>query len=130
KCFTRLATQFNELNHDPTIPYNQMMHTGLGSAFSSVQAINAQPRFGFAYNLLQNTVLRGGAGMFSDLYPAFLVDNFAAQAPFDPTFTIAGLLAPQEGAGSAGAIASTCNTAFQSTFTSGGDLAAFQNAAN
>lgn len=129
KCFTRLATQFNQLNHDPTIPYNQMMHTNLTSAFSSVQAINAQPRFGFAYSLSQNTVLRGGAGMFSDLYPAFLVDNFAAQAPFDPTFTIAGMLSPAEGASSAAATAAGCNTAFQSTFTSGGDRAAFLSAA-
>jgi len=129
-CFTRLATQFSQLNHDPTIPFNQMMHTGLTSAFSSVQAINAQPRIGFAYNIFRNTVIRGGAGLFSDLYPATLVDGFAAQAPFDPTFTIAGLLAPAEGASSAAATAANCNSSFQSTFASGGNLAAYQLLAN
>lgn len=130
-CFTRLATQFTQLNHDPTIPYDQMMHTNLSTAFSSVQAINAQPRFGFAYSLMQNTVLRGGIGMFSDLYPATLVDGFAAQAPFDPTFTLTPqLLSPGEGSSSAAAIAANCNSAFQSTFASGGDLAAYQLLAN
>jgi hypothetical protein len=124
-CFTRLATQFNQLNHDPTIPYNQMMHTGLTSAFSSVQAINAQPRIGFAYNIFKNTVIRGGAGMFSDLYPATLVDGFAAQAPFDPTFTLPGLLSPGEGASSAAATAAGCNSTFQSVFAAGGTRADF-----
>ncbi len=125
KCFTRLATQFSQLNHDPTIPYNQMMHTGLTSAFSSVQTINAQPRIGFAYNIFKNTVIRGGAGMFSDLYPATLVDGFAAQAPFDPTFTIAGLLSPAEGASSAAATAAGCNSTFQSVFAAGGTRSDF-----
>jgi len=131
KCFTRLATQFNQLDHSVTIPYNQMMHTGLTSAFSSVQAINAQPRIGFAYSLTPKTVLRGGIGMFSDLYPSFLVDNFAAQAPFDPTFTLnnAPLLSPDEGSASGAAIAVGCNTAFQSIFSSGGDRAAYLAAA-
>jgi len=131
KCFTRLATQFSQLNHDPTVAYNQMMHTGLTSAFSSVQAINAQPRIGFAYNIARNTVIRGGAGMFSDLYPATLVDGFAAQAPFDPTFTLTPqLLSPGEGASSAAAIAANCNSSFESTFASGGNLAAYQLLAN
>lgn len=128
-CFSRFATQFNQLNHDPTVPLNQGIKSGLGTAFSSVQAINAQPRFGFAYNLLQNTVIRGGIGMFSDLYPATLVDNYAAQAPFDPTFTIAGFLSPAEGAASAQATAATCNTAYQSVYASGGTLADYKAAA-
>jgi hypothetical protein len=102
-----------------------MMHTGLTNAFSSVQAINAQPRIGFAYNIFKNTVIRGGAGMFSDLYPATLVDGFAAQAPFDPTFTISGLLSPAEGASSAQATAAGCNSTFQSVFASGGTRADF-----
>jgi len=125
-CFSRFATQFDRLNHDPTIPFDQGIHNNLDQAFSSVQAVNAQPRFGFAYNLHQNTVLRGGIGMFSDLYPATLVDNFATQAPFDPTFTIAGLLSPAEGTASAQATAAGCNTAFQSTFAGGGTVAAYK----
>jgi Carboxypeptidase regulatory-like domain len=128
-CFSRLATQFSSLNHDPTIPYNQMIRTNLNTAFPQVQAIVAQPRFGFAYNILQNTVLRGGVGMFSDLYPATLADNFLAQAPFDPTFTIAGLLAPQEGAASAASTAAGCNSVFQSVFSGGGTAADYLAAA-
>jgi hypothetical protein len=129
KCFTRLAQPFAQLDHTDTIPYNQMMRTGLSTAFDSVQPINVQPRFGFAYNLMKNTVVRGGAGMFSDLYPATLVDSYAAQAPFDPTFTISGLLSPAEGAASAGGTASGCNTAFQSNFTAGGTRTDYLSAA-
>ena len=128
-CITRFATQFDRLNHDPTIPFNQMLHTGLGQAFSSVQAINAQPRVGFAYNMFQNTVLRGGVGMFSDLYPGTIVGTYAQNAPFDPTFTIAGMLSPDEAASSAAATAAGCNSAFQNTFSTGGTLAAFKAAA-
>jgi len=128
-CFSRFATQFNQLNHDANIPLNQGILTGLGTAFSSVQAINAQPRFGFAYNLHQNTVLRGGIGMFSDLYPATLVDNYAAQAPFDTTFTLRNLpLAPQEVNSAASQVAG-CNTAYQQTYSGGGTIAAFQGIA-
>jgi hypothetical protein len=122
RCFSRFATQFSQLNHDPTIPFNQAIHNNLTSAFSSIQPIVAQPRFGFAYNLMRNTVLRGGIGMFSDLYPATLVDNYAAQAPFDPTFTIAGFLSPAEGAASAAATALGCNSTFQSVFAAGGTV--------
>ena len=122
-CFSRFATQFDQLSHDPTIPFNQGIHNNLSQAFASVQAINAQPRFGFAYNLQKDTVLRGGIGMFSDLYPATLVDNYAAQAPFDPTFTIAGLLSPAEGSASAQATAGGCNSTFQSVYAGGGTVA-------
>jgi hypothetical protein len=125
-CFSRFATQFSQLNHDPTIPFNQGIKTGLASAFSSVQAINAQPRFGFAYNVFPKTVVRGGIGMFSDLYPATLVDNYAAQAPFDPTFTIAGFLSPAEGAASAQATAAGCNSAFQRIYAAGGTVADYK----
>ncbi|HXY07285.1 MAG TPA: TonB-dependent receptor [Terriglobales bacterium] len=119
-CFSLFATQFDQLNHDPTIPYNQMIHNNLSEAFRNIQAVVWQPRVGFAYNVRQNTVIRGGAGMFGDLYPATLVDNYAAQAPFDPTFTLAGLLSPAEGASSAATIVSGCDSTFHNIFYSGG----------
>ncbi|HWY57446.1 MAG TPA: carboxypeptidase regulatory-like domain-containing protein [Terriglobales bacterium] len=128
-CFSRFATEFSQLNHDPTIPFNQGIKNNLNTAFSSVQPIVAEPRFGFAYNLHQNTVLRGGVGLFSDLYPATLADNFLDQAPFDPTFTIAGFLSPAEGAASAAATAAGCNTAFQTTYAGGGTVADYHAAA-
>jgi hypothetical protein len=51
-CFNRMATQFDKLNYDPNVPLNQAMLTGLKESFQSVQAVNLQPRFGFALFLL------------------------------------------------------------------------------
>ena len=34
-CFARLATDFPDLNHDPTIPYNQAIVTGQREAVTS-----------------------------------------------------------------------------------------------
>ena len=128
-CISRLADTFQQLNHDPSVPYNQMIRSGLHRTFPGLQAVAWQPRFGFAWNLAQNTVLRGGVGIFSDLYPADLVDSFAANSPSRNQFTLAGLpLAPTE-VGSATSTIAACNTAFNSTFANGGTLADFTAAA-
>ena len=128
-CFNRMATQFDQLNHDPNVPLNQAMVTGQKEAFQSVQAVNFQPRFGFAYNLHQNTVLRGGIGMFSDLYPGTLASGYLAQAPQDPTFTLgAGFFSPDQ-PGSDQSLVAGCNTAFRSTYAAGGTIGDYKAAA-
>ncbi|HXM20434.1 MAG TPA: carboxypeptidase regulatory-like domain-containing protein [Terriglobales bacterium] len=128
-CFNRMATQFDKLNHDPNVPLNQAMLTGLKESFQSVQAVNVQPRFGFAYNLHQNTVLRGGIGMFSDLYPGTLASGYLAQAPQDPTFTLgAGFFSPDQ-PGSDQSLVAGCNTAFRSTYAGGGTIGDYKAAA-
>ena len=129
-CFSLFFQPFDQLNHDPTIPLNQMIQNNRSTAFREVQPLVAEPRFGFAYNLLHNTVLRGGIGMFSDLYPGTLADNFAAQAPFDTTFTLAGLpLTDPTQVGSPTSTVAGCNSAYQTAFSSGGTLADFLAAA-
>ena len=118
-CFSRLATTFDQLNHDPTIPYNQMIRTGLHRTFPALQAVAWQPRFGFAYSIGPNTVLRGGIGIFSDLYSADLVDNFARNSPSVNQFTLAGLPLAPDVPGSATSTIAGCNAAFNSIFNSG-----------
>jgi len=124
-CFSRLATQYSKLNYDPTTPYNQLIKTNLHQAFQDLQAINFEPRIGFAYNIHQNTVIRGGVGMFTDLYPATLVDNFASQAPRNTQFTLAGNLSPAEPDGVANLVLG-CDSAFNTVFTNGGTYADFK----
>ena len=124
-CISRLATTFQTLPHDPAIPYNQMIRTGLHRTFPGLQAVAWQPRFGFAWNLAANTVLRGGFGIFSDLYSGDLVDNFAGNSPTRNQFTLSGLPLAPTVPGSATSLVAACNTTFNSTFTGGGTVADF-----
>lgn len=72
-----------------TTPYNQTIKTGIAQAFPGLESIVWEPRVGFAYQLSSNTVLRGGAGLFSDLYPGQLAEPFASNPPFTTSFNVA-----------------------------------------
>jgi Carboxypeptidase regulatory-like domain/TonB-dependent Receptor Plug Domain/TonB dependent receptor len=125
-CFSRLATTFQNLPHDPAIPYDQMIRTGLHRTFPALQAVAWQPRFGFAYSIGPSTVLRGGIGIFSDLYSADLVDNFARNSPGVNQFTLAGLPLAPNVPGSATSTIAGCDAAFNSAFFTGGTVSTFQ----
>ncbi len=131
-CVSLLAQNFSKLTHDVTIPYNVVIHNGLHQVFPDVEAAVVQPRFGFAWNPLgsKSTVIRGGIGQFSDLYPATLVDRFTRNAPQDTQFTIfpSGPFSPAE-PGNAFTQIVGCNTGFFNTFKTGGNVAAFNLAA-
>jgi len=49
---------------------------------------NFAPRFGFAHHLGQNTVIRGGAGLYYTLPNTDQINNFTSVAPFAPVFTL------------------------------------------
>jgi hypothetical protein len=87
-CFSRFPGSFSALDHDVNSPYNAAMQTGLKQAFPNLQAIVFQPRIGFAYSLRQDTVFRGGIGLFSDLYPGQIAERFVSNAPFVASFNI------------------------------------------
>jgi hypothetical protein len=117
---------FGQIGHDVNTPYNQTIQTGIKSALSSVEKVAFSPRFGFAYSLGSNTVIRGGFGIFDDLFPAFIADRFLTNAPNVNSFSSSGvnggeLLAP--GPGSVYADAAAANAAFVAGFASGATLA-------
>jgi outer membrane receptor protein involved in Fe transport len=125
-CVARFVTNFSSLNHDPTVPFNQLFATGLHTAFPSIEKAVFQPRVGFAWQpkWAPNTVVRGGIGVFSDLYSADLIDNYMHNAPELNQFTFGGL--PFfSGTGSAYDVEKNTNAKFLQAFAIGDNRAQF-----
>jgi hypothetical protein len=127
-CFSRLDTPFTAMTHDPNTPYNAIIDAGTNSAFPGIEKVALQPRFGFTWSPLghSNTVLRGGVGIFSDLYQGVLLDNLINNAPLTNQFNVApGAGAPIAPglAGSVETLAANSNSSFLNAFSSGGTLA-------
>ena len=120
-CFNRMIGSFQNVTHDVNTPYDQTIATGLSSAFSSVEKVAFSPRVGFAYNLKRDTVIRGGFGIFDDLFPATLVDRFITNAPSVSTFSAQSPGAPIsfDVPGNLPAQAAASNATFQQQFSSG-----------
>jgi len=91
-CFSRLANPFGSIPHDTngTLPYNQAVVTGLYQAFPKLERVVFSPRGGFAYSVNSSLVIRGGVGLFTDLYPGFLADRFITNLPNVSSFTVQG----------------------------------------
>ena len=132
-CFARLGNTYNQVTADLTTPYNQAIVSGLNSTFNQFQSIAVLPRVGFTYSLPhhQNTLFRGGFGMFTDAFPATIADSLLTNAPLNPEFTAVSLspfggsysqdylLDPSQ-PGSFTQSLGTTNAAFVSGFSSGG----------
>lgn len=123
-CIARMIAPFTAIPHDPAVPYNSIIQSGLRQTLSGHDKVLWQPRIGFAWTPFasQNTVLRGGFGLFNDAFPATVVDNFATNSPESNAFTVAGPLSPAT-PGNVIAAATADNAAFLSAFHSGGTLA-------
>ncbi len=125
-CFDSFGTDFAGVSTDPTTPYNSMIITGKHAAFRSFQKFSIQPRVGFAWSPYgdgSTTVIRGGFGMFTDVFPATIADSILNNAPTNVGFTLFG---PAYGGSSISTnptdptsgetITSASNTGFQSGF--------------
>jgi outer membrane receptor protein involved in Fe transport len=132
-CFNRFAAgPFENVTTNATTPYNQIIAAGLHQAFPQTDTIVWQPRIGFAWQPFGNghgTVIRGGAGLFSDLLAATLVDNYITNAPGDVT------IVDQSGTtafapavpGSTFSLMQNSGAGFFQQFNSGGNAAAVAN---
>ncbi len=130
-CFARFNTSFTNISHDANQPYNQVLLKGLGQALPNYTNIAWEPRFGFAWTPLgtgTSTVIRGGIGIFRDIFPATVADNFIRNPPVNNAFTVGtGFLDPAV-PGSQPSTAAASNLGFLSQYATGGTLASISTA--
>jgi len=126
KLISRLNGNFYSITHDVNQPLNSVITDGLSDTFADTPKIIWQPRVAFAYRMTPNTVLRGGFGVFSDIYPASLADSMATNPPYDNFFGEGNLYGLNHGAliaptvpGSAILAAGADNQAFLAGFAGG-----------
>jgi hypothetical protein len=130
-CFARLSTDFLNIPHDVNTPYNQVIRTGLHQALSKYTSVSWQPRAGFAWSPFKSragTVIRGGYGFFTDMFPATIADFLLNNSPLNNQF-IAGAapLSPQA-PGNQASLALNANNSFLQGFFAGQTLAQIQQA--
>jgi hypothetical protein len=92
-CYSYTNGPFGSLNPSTATPYNQLLTSGQHTAYPGFQAIAVNPRIGFAYSPFGSgtgTVVRGGFGMFTDVFPGTVADYFLNNAPTNVGFTLLG----------------------------------------
>jgi len=123
-CFNRFGDNFVNIDHSITTPYNQSILTGLHQALpGSYHPWSLQPRFGFSWQPMHDTVVSGGIGLFSSIIPAFYVDSLMNNLPSDPTFVFTGLPFGPTTPGNAQSTAAAASSALKGGYSNGATLA-------
>jgi hypothetical protein len=120
-CFNELGTPFAAATHTAATPYNASIHS-YTTAFPSVQAVVPTPRIGMAYSVTKSTVIRGGFGIFTDLYQALIADRFITNSPGVASFSTQSGLVSLTDPKSSAAIVANSNQAFRNGFSNGATL--------
>jgi hypothetical protein len=116
-CFSVFNTDFETISHLATTPYNQSILTNQSQLFHSIEPVVWEPRIGAAYKLWENAVLRGGVGIFSDLYPGTVADKRLLNPPYSSLISVSGT--PFVGTNGAQAQAAATYAALLNGFSSG-----------
>ena len=124
-CFNELGTPFAGATHTVTTPYNASIHA-VSTAFPSVESVVPAPRFGLAWSVTKSTVIRGGFGIFSDLYQGLIADRFITNSPGVATFSTSSGLVALNNPNSALAVVTNSANAFHNGFANGATLAQLQ----
>jgi hypothetical protein len=132
-CFSRLAQPFQSISKGSTVPYNQVIQSGVHQAYRGTDPLLWQPRIGFAWQPFgsgRSMVIRGGAGLFYDLVPGTLADNFINTAPgnVDLRDQLNGNAFAPGVPGSTYTVLANSATAFRQQFASGGSFSTIKAA--
>jgi carboxypeptidase family protein len=117
----RLTGSFDSIPHDVNQPLNAAIQTALGNVFSATPLAILQPRTAIAWQFQNNTLLRAGFGLFSDILPGTIADVVGNNPPYVQSFE-GGLLGTVGGTGIAPAVPGSALTALSTAhqmFTSG-----------
>ncbi len=95
-CFGRFASAYNNVTAGLNTPYNSVIDSGLHQTFNGLQGLAFDPRIGFTLSPPDHpqTLLRGGFGMFTDIFPATAADDLLFNPPFSASFSSSGIAAP------------------------------------
>jgi Carboxypeptidase regulatory-like domain len=141
-CFGQFAAPFSDIIGDPTAPYDEQLQVGRRNALLSLRPVQWEPRISFAWQPFgsatswwkKDFVIRGGAGIFNDIFPGQIADSMAENPPLVNPFvlvsppaggTCPGFLSPNQPGGNFLDCANAANAAFNTTFVNGGNSAVF-----
>jgi hypothetical protein len=131
-CTALPPTSWDQISHSGDTPYHASFQTGRDQVFPSIEAVNFQPRVGVAWTPFGNTVIRGGIGLFTDLYPGVLLNYFTTNFPQDTQWSVdpgtstvafdnlglASTAYPNSGP----SFVKGCNEAFSANYAAGGTV--------
>ena len=135
-CFATFAGGYNQAIANQGDAYNSIIQTNRSQALYNLQGVQWEPRVSFAWQpfgsasngLRSNFVIRGGVGIFNDIYPGVIADGMSQNPPLYNQFVVAsgplggscggGYLSPNQ-AGNLYDCAVAANTAFNTAFASG-----------
>jgi hypothetical protein len=129
-CLTLPSQPFPSLTHNASIPYNQVLAFNQKNVLPGLQAIEWEPRVGFAYNPSiwnESLVVRGGAGIFYDGLPGNIVESIVKNSPVKNTFKPSGDNLANTETSNLYNDAAALNTAFASSITTGGTYASIKS---
>jgi hypothetical protein len=86
KALARLPGSFDSISHDVNQPLNVAIQAGQANVFAATPWAVLQPRMAFAWQVSPKTVLRTGAGLFSDILPGSVVDLVGTNPPYSKSF--------------------------------------------
>lgn len=82
----RLTGAFDSIPHNLNQPLNATIKTALGNVFSATPLAILQPRTAIAWQFQNNTLLRAGFGVFSDILPGTIADLVGDNPPYVQSF--------------------------------------------